>query len=282
MSSEKSENRICESCQFGMRAIYQKNIKTAILEAKRNGFSVLEIHLSSPQFSLSKYSKKELLSLRKFAEQQQIILQVHTSLEVSLLFIEPVFRQATKIYLKNVVWFSQVIGARCITIHPGSVFGYHTFDGIKIKNDDIYRKYYSKLFEDSLKFIASVATKPMFICIENTDNFNLDYQKILEKYLQRGNIFLTWDIRKNFYTEGNLLKKDQWNFIKRNSKYVKNIHISGLSGGHGKIETQEKRLNKVVKLFLKQNIPMVIEVLPLKASVDSKKNLQEIINKINL
>lgn len=268
--------------KFGTRAIYQKNIKTAILEARRKGFDVLEIHLSSPQFSLNKYPKKELLSFRKLAEQHRIILQIHTSLEASLLFLEPLFRQAAKSYFKNVVQFSRTIGVRCITIHPGSVFGYHTFEGKKIHNDDIYRKYYSQLFQDSLKFIASIAKKPIFICIENTDNFNSDYQKILEKYLKRGNIFLTWDIRKNFYTTGGLLRVDQWNFIKRNLKYVKNIHISGLSGGHGKIETREKRLNKVIKLFSKQNIPMVLEVLPLKVAVDSKKNLREIIKNKNL
>ena len=44
--------------------------------------------------------------------------------------------------------------------------------------------------------ITQMGTPPMLRIqgIENTDNFNTDYQKILEKYLKQGNIFLTWAI----------------------------------------------------------------------------------------
>jgi hypothetical protein len=39
--------------KIGYRAIYQKNIRFAIQEAKHNGFAILEIHLSSPYISHS-------------------------------------------------------------------------------------------------------------------------------------------------------------------------------------------------------------------------------------
>ena len=46
--------------KLGMRAVHQKNIKSAILEAKRNGFEVLEIHLSSPQFLPQNHTPKQI------------------------------------------------------------------------------------------------------------------------------------------------------------------------------------------------------------------------------
>jgi sugar phosphate isomerase/epimerase len=264
--------------KFGERAIYQKNIKAAIAEARRNGFDVLEIHLSSPQFSPDLYSKKELLSLRVFAERQEVTLQIHASLEASLLFIDLRLRQAAKDYFKMIVRFGGAIGARCLTIHPGSVFGYHTAAGTRLKNDDVYRGGYARLFDDSLKFIASIAAKQrVLVCIENADNFNTDYQKILEKYLKRGNIYLTWDIRKTFFLDGSF-RTEQWHFIKKNLAYVKNMHVSGLRGGHGAIGAAEKKLSKFFKLFPNHDIPLVIEILPLSAALASRNNLKKVIS----
>ena len=207
-------------------------------------------------------------------------LQVHASLDASLLFVDPLLRQAAKDYFKRIIRFSSTIGARCLTIHPGSVFGYHTADGTRLKSDDVYRKHYARLFDDSLKFIASTAVKErVLVCIENADNFNADYQKILEKYLKRGRVYLTWDIRKIFSLDGSF-RAEQWHFMKKNLAYVNNMHVSGLQGGHGAIGPHETRLSRFFRLFPKQNIPLVIEILPLNAALASRRNLKKIISRI--
>lgn len=265
--------------KIGIRAIYQKDLRTAVVEARRNGFEVLEIHLSSPQFQPEKYSQRQLKDLAAFAKKQNIILQVHASLESSLLFLNSDLRRAAEVQLKKAVQFSKAIEARCITLHPGSVFGYHFADGTKIKNDDVYRKEYRRLFDDGLKFLNTLSFGSLLVCLENTDNFNLDYQKILEKHLSKKRIFLTWDIRKNFSYTSKEPKKDQLDFIRRNFKYVKNLHLSGLSGGHGTIGKNERQFIRFINLFKNSNPPIILEVLPLRQAIESKINLKCLIER---
>jgi len=266
--------------KVGYRAIYQKTIRAAILEARRNEFEVLEIHLASPQFQPEKYSSQQLKTLAGLAKEHNVILQIHASLETSLLYLDPDLRQATKLQLKKLIRFSRSIGARCLTLHIGSVYGYYLSDGVKVKNDDEYRKEYCGLFEDSLKYIASSSLANLPVCIENTDNFHSDYQKILEKYLRKGKLFLTWDIRKNFsYTEIKL-RKDLFDFAKRNLAFVKNLHISGIYSGHGVVGKSDKQFYKFLKLFKIRNLPIILEVLPLKKAVESKRNLKTMLKKL--
>lgn len=265
--------------KIGIRAIYQPNIRAAISEAQKYGFAVLEIHLSSPQFMPYHYSKNELLAIKNFAKKQGIILQTHAPLEQSLIFTNPELRQAAKNQLKTMIKFSQGIGARCLTLHPGKAAIYHTVDGKKIKNDKMFPKLYSYLFEDSVKHIISIAPKNIFVCIENTDNFIVPYQKILNKYLATGKIFLTWDIRKNYTYTTNELIKEQWKFIKTNKGYVRNTHVSGFDTAHGNLANWGSKLGRFFKLFDGQELPMIIEMLPLRSIIKSKKIIERLANK---
>ena len=258
---------------YGYRAIFQKDLRTAIDEAAHNGFEVLEIHLASPQFLVDRYSPAALKKIRSYATQRGVTLQTHAPFEVSLLFSDPVMREATKKFIKKVARFSTLIGARCMTVHPGFVVGYHDADGKKIKNDDLYRAFYKKLFDESMRFMSTLASSQLVIGIENTDNFNTDYRMILEKYLRSKKLFLTWDVRKNFSMKGGALNEDQWNYVQRNKKYVRNLHMSGLGGPHGAVSTADKRLMPFIGLFKNQDLPMIFEVEPLRAAITSKRTL---------
>lgn len=254
---------------LGIRAIHQKDIKTAIAEAKRNGFQVLEIHLSSPQFLPQNYSVTQLQQLRTFAQKNNITLQVHAEINSSLIEIDNIIRKAEKQRLERVVKFSRQLGARCLTLHPGKAPTYYLGNkGKVLQNDDAYSKVYNKLFEDSLQHIVSIAPKDLFICIENTDNFTLGYRKILNKYLKTNKVFLTWDILKNLnFKTGTKLWPGQWEFIQKNVKYVRNIHVSGPE--HGSLQGVQKHFVQFFKLF-KNNIPMVIETVSLGAAKETK------------
>lgn len=256
--------------QFGIRAVHQKNIKTAIIEAKQNGFGVLEIHLSSPQFLPQNYNASQLNKLKVFAQKNSIILQTHSEIGQSLIQADNILRQAEKKKLERAVKFSLGIGARCLTLHQGKAPSYSMGPGNVIHNDYIYKKYYTNLFEDSVKHIISIAPKDFFIGIENTDNFTTGYQKVLDKYLKTNKVFLTWDIMKSYsYKPTKIFRKDQWKFLNRNVGHVCNIHISGPS--HGGIEGYEKDYVKFFKLFRGKNIPVVIERLSLKDALATRK-----------
>ncbi len=262
--------------QLGIRAVHQKDIKTAILEAKKNGFEMLEIHLTSPQFLPQNYTVFQLGEIKYFAEKNGISLSTHAEIGQTLILSDALLREAVKKQLKNMVEFSRKIGAISLTLHPGKAPAYYSGPGKSIVNDDLYSKYYSSLFEDSVKHLVSVATKDLFICIENTDNFNVGYQKVLDKYLKTGKVFLTWDIMKGYssYHPEVKLHDDSFNFLKRNIKYVKNLHISGPS--HGGIQGYEKEFITFFALFKNKDIPMIIEILSLEESVKAKNIIRDL------
>jgi len=267
--------------KIGYRAIYQKNIYSAIQEAKRNNFDVLEIHLSSPQFLPLKYSVKELKSLKDLANKQNITLQVHAPLEQSLIFISEELRKGAKKQLEEMVQFSKLLGAKCLTLHIGKVATYHTTNGKALKDDDIYLNFYKKLFEDSIRHIISIALDNLFICIENTDNFTLQYRKVLDRYFSSGKLFLTWDIRKSYSYTTNELNKEQWEFVRKNKCYVRNLHISGFGTVHGEIKGWEEKLKKFIELFDNEKLSLIIEIMPIKYALEAKKAISRLIKSID-
>jgi sugar phosphate isomerase/epimerase len=256
--------------QLGMRAVHQKNLKTAILEAKKNGFEFLEIHFSSPQFLPQNYTGEQAREIKLFAEKQGIVLSTHSEIGQSLILTDSFSREAEKKKLKRMVDFSRKIGAVNLTLHPGKASAYYSGPGKSTSNEELYTKYYMEIFEDSIKHLVSIASKDLCICIENTDNFSLGYQKILSKYLKTGKLFLTWDIMKSFSSHKPEMKlyEDRVSFLKRNIKYVKNLHISGPS--HGGLHSHEKDFTVFFDLFKNKNIPMIIEIINLPEVIQAK------------
>lgn len=261
--------------QLGTRAIYQKSIKVAIEEAKKNGFEVLEIHLSSPQFLPQGYTASQLSAIKNLAIENGIILQIHSEIGQSLIHADDILRKAEKQKLERMIHFSQSLGARCLTLHPGKAPGYFTGPGKSISNDSQYSKYYLNLFEDSLKHIILIAPKNLFVAIENTDNFNIGYQKVLAKYLRTSKIFLTWDIMKSFlHGSTKKLREDQWEFLKKNIRYVRNVHISGPS--HAGLQGHEKNYAQFLELLQGKNIPIIIEIISSQETIKAKKIIKNL------
>jgi sugar phosphate isomerase/epimerase len=262
--------------KIGYRSIYNLNFRAAIFEAKRNGFSLVEVHLTSPQFLPNRYSKKQRQEIKKFAAKHGITIQIHASLEQSLIYIDLNLREGERKHLETMVRFGQEIGARCITLHPGKAAIYHDSDGKKLKDDEIHSKFYKNLFKESIKHIISIAPDDIFICIENTDNFTPEYRQVLSKYLPSGKVFLTWDIRKNYSYITNELIKEQWKFLLKNKDYVKNLHISGFNAAHGELKGWEDKIERFLKLFRDKDLPMIVEIMPLADAVRAKKVIKTI------
>lgn len=258
--------------KFGIRAVHQKDIKTAIIEAKQNGFEALEIHFSSPQFLPQNHTSTKLEEIKEFAQKNGIILQTHSEIGQSLIQADDFMRKAEKLKLERMVSFSKAIGARCLTLHPGNATGYLSEKGF-LGNDNIYPVFYKSLFENSLKHVVSIAPKDLFICIENTDSFVL-LQKILEKYLKSNKVFIAWDMMKSFTESAHpVFRKDQWKFMNKNINYVRNVHISGPK--HGGIKGWKKKYLKFLKLLQDRHLPLVIEILSLREAIETRKIIQD-------
>ena len=260
--------------ELGYRAINQPSLRAAIAEAKRNDFRVLEIHLNAPQFLPGQYSLQQRLAAKAFAQRSGVILQTHASLEQSLIYADPSLRKGASGHLEAMAKFSRDIGARCLTLHPGKAAVYHTSDGKKLKDDSLYGKFYQRLFEDSIRHIISIAHPSLSICVENTDNFMSEYQRVLAKYLPSGKVFLTWDIRKNYTYTTNELIEQQWKFVQKHKMYVRNLHVSGFGSAHAGLVEGEERLGRFLKLFRSRDLAMVIEIIPLEDVVAARKVIE--------
>jgi sugar phosphate isomerase/epimerase len=263
--------------ELGYRAINQPSLRAAITEAKRNGFRVLEIHLNAPQFLPGQYSLPQRLAAKAFAQKSGIILQTHASLEQSLIYVDPSLRKGARGHLEAMAKFSRDIGARCLTLHPGKAAVYHTSDSKKLKDDSLYAKFYQRLFEDSIRHLVSIARPGLNICVENTDNFTAEYQRVLAKYLPSGKVFLTWDIRKNYTYTTNELIEQQWKFVQKNRVYVRNLHVSGFGSAHAGLAEGEELLGRFLKLFHGRDLAVVIEILPLEDAVAAWKVIEKML-----
>jgi len=257
--------------RLGIRAIHQKDIKTAIIEAKKNGFKILEIHMSAPQFQPQSYTTSQLNEIKNYAKKNEIIIQTHSEIGQSLIQIDKGIRGAEQQRIKQYIQFSRQLGARCLTLHVGKSLAYHAGTE-SFSHDKLFPKFYTSLFEDSIKHLISIAPKDLLICIEN-DNFTEGYRKVLGKYLKTGKIFLTWDIMKNFqYKPTKVLYPKLWQFMKKNINYIRNVHISGPN--HAGIQGFEKDFTPLLKSVKNQDLPIVIEMLSIKEAVRAKKIIQ--------
>lgn len=264
---------IHQNYKLGIRAIHQKYIKTAILEAKQNGFEFLEIHMSAPQFQPKNYTESQLNGIKNFAKKNGITLQTHSEIGQSLIQIDKGIREAEQQRIKQYIQFSRQLGSRCLTLHVGKSLAYHA-GSESFSHDKLFPKFYTNLFEDSIKHLVSIAPKDLLICIEN-DNFTEGYRKVLGKYLNTGKIFLTWDIMKNFqFKPKKVLYPKLFKFMKSNVNYVRNVHISG--PGHAGIKGYEKDFIPFLKLLQGKNIPIIIEVLSLKEAIKTRQAIKKL------
>ncbi len=257
--------------RFGIRGVYQKSVKAAIIEAKKNGFEVLEIHLSSPQFHPQCYTQQQLTDIKYFAIKSGVILQTHSEIGQSLIQSDKGLRLAEQRRTKQYMQFSRQIGARCMTLHVGTAPQYHAGSEI-FRNDALFPRYYTELFEESVQYLVSIAPRDVMVCIEN-DNFTEGYRKVLEKYLKTGKVFLTWDFMKNFqFAPQKILKSKLFEFMKRNLRYVQNAHISGPK--HAGISGYEKDFLPFLQLVENANTPIILEILSLKEAIEAKEIIQ--------
>ena len=255
--------------KYGFRATNQKNIESAINECAKNGFSVLEIHFSAPQFFPEHFSQASINKIRKLVKKFGITLQTHTEIGQSLIYSNTELRSAAKRVLEQQLSLSKKLGSRCLTIHIGKAPQYHTGENGEVRNEILYPRFYSELFKDSLSHLSQLSTEYIFICIENDQLLEI-YQPILQKFLNKGKLFLTWDIMKSFsYKPNTTVKSDQLKFARNNLKFIKNLHISGPR--HGGIEGFEKDLKTQLKFFTDTDIPVIIEIVSLKEAVKAKK-----------
>ena len=110
------------------------------------------------------------------------------------------------------------------------------------------------------------------------DAFQVPVMKILEKFLEKRKLFLTWDIAKTYNKDGSI-KKEEMKFFLKNIESIKNVHIHDVNkvAGHqiiGKGFVDYKFFFNKLKRF---DVNYIIEIRPHSNVIKSRDNLLKIL-----
>jgi sugar phosphate isomerase/epimerase len=150
----------------------------------------------------------------------------------------------------------------------------------RIPNEDFI--FYKKVFLENLDFLLDMNKKQFPICVEN---YNLEQSTLdmIIPYLERGDIFLCWDIAKSFK------KPELEDFFFGHLSWVKQVHLhdqrrnpDGQVRTHCVIGTGEIDFKTYLSVLSKADVQdFCIEVRPREKARESLEILKQIIKKLN-
>lgn len=269
--------------KISYHAVYDASIQEALRYAKESGFTGIQIADESPHLSFERISARQTDEIKHIAHEQGIYIVLHAADDAASLF-QPSRHLIGGIrdYYAALLGFAHKISARLVTIHPGEMTSFRTDSQPEyhLPHEDF--PFYEKVFKENLDYLLDVSHGQIPICIEN---YNLAEAtlEIIVPYLERGDIFLCWDIPKSF---GQPALED---FFFMNSLWVRQVHLhdrkvdrNGLAKTHCVIGTGEIEFAKYLSVLSKANVEdFCIEVRPREKAKESLVSLKRMISNSN-
>jgi sugar phosphate isomerase/epimerase len=264
----------------GYHAVYERNYFEAIDVAKNNGFEFVQIDLGVPTFFLDNLKDDDLIEIKNYSKDKGIQLSFHAPGDnVSLFCDYPKIHKGNIDQFLSIVEKANQLDARHVTFHAGQYPKFKksncTYDDFSLQFADYYMEVLSKNILDLLK-----CTQTTLICFENS-GFNSLIMKVLDKLIKDDkNLYLALDTAKS-YTKKFELDQDVFQFMKNNSKCVREIHIHDVNKEYGRHQIVGDGLvdfNLFKGFLFKDNIFMNFEVRPMQAAKTSKQRLIEMFN----
>ncbi len=173
-------------------------IEEAIAKAVEWKLEALEINLNRPEYFPENFDSKKRSALRKKAEQSKIQLLLHAPDDINLLSRHNNIRLAGVERIKEMLAFSQELGAVYFTLHTGKVGLVATGSGrIKIMQHPTFKPL-AENFRDSALRLLEFAEDKLVLGFENTNHFEGFFEEIISGLLAQTPLKLTWDIGHSF------------------------------------------------------------------------------------
>jgi sugar phosphate isomerase/epimerase len=259
--------------KIGFSATYGfNNITDVINYGAANGFSAVEINLNMPEFFPDRYSQEERETIKKLADDKNILLTFHGPEDINLCSKQKTIVKTSVELLKASIDFACDLGGSRLTFHIGDSVNFTLFDR-SLRMEEYYAEDYVKLLIPSLEELCKYTGGRIFLCAENTGYFSDGKQRAIEYMLGKG-LYLTWDLGHAY------LKKNQMDFMTKNSEYVRNMHIHDVCDrkDHCIIGTGEVDIPGYISKMNPENVTLIIEVRPHEAAVKSLDNLKKQMN----
>ena len=255
--------------KIGMPALIELNtIEDNVALCEKLGFDFIELNMNFPYNMISKVDP---MFLRNISKKNNIEFTMHMPDEADIgSFFDDVRNGYLNLFIETIRWANES-NIKLLNMHI--IKGpYMTLPDKKIYINEKYSDEYMHNFLTSIKKISEEATKnKVMICIENSNNFGLDYvQKLLEKSLLLDNIFLTWDVGHDYISN----YSDKKVLFKYKDK-IRHMHLHDASNNRDHLVLNEGELDiKGLLCFANaHNISTLIEVKSRQALIKSKEQI---------
>jgi sugar phosphate isomerase/epimerase len=266
--------------RIGFHAVYEKNIQEAVDLASRHNFSSVQIDATMPQFFPEKYELIDRRNIRRYAEKRGIILKVHVpSEDCSLQTLHSIVQSAVIDRFKEVIDFGYELGGKIVTIHAGNVpvFTIPFIGHVPIDTD--YPELHIESLRTALNELSEYAEGRILLCVENSP-FTAVVMQVLPSFLEKGKLFLTWDLAKMYRSDGTIMT-DVENFFLCHLDKVRECHLHDRTSeyGHQIIGQGYVNFEHYLSLLSEYPVEYTIEVRPVENAVKSFEVLRKILAK---
>ncbi|MCW4020416.1 MAG: sugar phosphate isomerase/epimerase, partial [Candidatus Bathyarchaeota archaeon] len=218
--------------RVGFHAVYEKTLRQAIDLACEYGFSSVQIETAMPQFFPERYDAKDRRNIRSYAEENNIVLKVHAPGEdFSLQTLHAKIQRAVLERLKEVIDFTYELGAKLLTVHPGTVPVFTIPGKGNVPIDEQYPRLHVESLETALSELSDYSEGRTLLCVENSP-FTADVMNVLSEMLEDNKTFLTWDLAKMYRADGTIIAEVEDFFLKHLDK-VRECHLHDRPREHG-------------------------------------------------
>ena len=262
--------------KVGFHAVYEKSIREAVDFAFKNGFSSVQIETTMPNFFPEKYDEETRDEIRSYADSRNVVLKVHSPGEgFSLQTLHTSIQQAIIRRQQEIIDFAGDLGAKLVTIHPGTVPVFTIPGKGNVPIDVQYPQLHLQGLKGAFKELLDYSRGKTLLCIENAP-FTDTVMKVLSE-LKEEHIFLAWDIAKMYRGEGTVHSKVEEFFLKHLEKVREcHLHDRKEEGGHQIIGKGFVDFKRYLKLLSNYDVEYTIEVRPIENALKSLGALRKI------
>ena len=264
-------------------AVYDSSVVEALRYAKANGFAGVQLADETPHLSFERLSAQEVREVARVSDAEGMYTTLHAPDDAASLFQCSRYLAAGVMdYYQALFAFARAIGSRLVTVHLGAMTVFPTDDetGRRIPSKDV--PLYTAGLQKNLETVLSMAGGGFLICVENY-GLGLAELELLQPYLDRGDLFLCWDLVKS------VGRTDVEDFYLAHPDCIKQVHLHdrrevapGSVKGHRTIGTGDIDFPRYLRFLIDfaDVEDFCIEVRPREKATESLVALAQIVERM--
>lgn len=264
--------------RVGFHAVYEKSIIEAIDLAFEYGFSSVQVETAMPEFFPEKYGVEARGEIQRYAEDKNVTLKVHAPGEdFSLQTLHTSIQKVIIKRLKEIIDFAGNLGAKLVTIHPGTVPVFTIPEKGNVPIDVQYPQLHIQSLEAAFLELSDYSKGKTLLCVENSP-YTTIAMKVLSEMLKDNRVFLAWDLAKLYRSDGTIYAEVENFFLKYLDKVREcHLHDRTKEGGHQIIGKGFVDFKRYLNLLSNYDVEYTIEVRPIENALKSLEALRKII-----